>query len=142
MNDRPTAPELVQAVRTFLEAEVVPALTDARLRFQALVAANVLSIVGRELSSEEEVLRAEAALLGLSPPERLGELRRAVAEANASLCARIRAGEFDEPGPFRELAVKVRQTVVAKLMVANPRYLAAVEAERAGLPPRGPANTG
>ena len=45
MNDRPTAPELIEAVRAFLEAEVLPALGDnARLRFQTLVAVNVLAL--------------------------------------------------------------------------------------------------
>ena len=44
MNDRPTAAELLAAARQFLEAELIPTLGDARLRFQTLVAANVLAI--------------------------------------------------------------------------------------------------
>ena len=34
MNDRPTATELIDAVRLYLEKELLPALGDARLRFQ------------------------------------------------------------------------------------------------------------
>ena len=36
MNDRPTAGELVDAVRLFLEKELLPGLSDQRQRFQAL----------------------------------------------------------------------------------------------------------
>jgi Domain of unknown function (DUF6285) len=59
VHDRPTAAELVAAVRGFLEAELLPALADARLRFQALVAANVLGVAERELALEEQHLAEE-----------------------------------------------------------------------------------
>jgi len=45
--DRPNASELATAVREFLEAEILPTLTDHRLRFRTLVAMNALSIVER-----------------------------------------------------------------------------------------------
>lgn len=131
MNDRPTAAELIDAVRHYLEAELLPTLTDARQRFQALVAANVLAVAGRELAGEEGQLREEWALLagllgaGGAPPEGLTALRQAVRQANARLCERIRAGDFDGPGDFRRVSGKVRELVVRKLEVANPRYLVA-----------------
>ena len=132
MNDRPTAGELIDAVRHYLEAELLPTLTDARQRFQALVAANVLAVAGRELAGEEEQLRQEWDLLvtlvgvGGPRPEGLTALREAVRQANARLCERIRAGDFDAPSSFRAAAVTVRKLVVRKLEVANPRYLASV----------------
>ena len=46
--DRPNASELATAVREFLEAEILPVVTDQRLRFRTLVAMNALSIVERE----------------------------------------------------------------------------------------------
>ena len=91
----PSSAELAQAVREFLEQEVVPA-TEGRLSFHARVAANVLAQIERELRS--------------GPPDTTGE---------AGLCAAIRAGSiaFDQAyGPIRE-------TVVAKLRVSNPRHL-------------------
>ncbi len=45
---RPTASELVEAVREFLTSAVMPS-TSGQLAFHARVAANVLAIVGREL---------------------------------------------------------------------------------------------
>jgi hypothetical protein len=132
MNDRPTAAELVDAVRHYLEAELLPALTDARQRFQTLVAANVLAVAGRELAGEEEQLREEwdllAGLLGADGPrpEGLTALRQAVRQANSRLCERVRAGDFDSPGDFRALSGKLRVLAVRKLEVASPRYLASV----------------
>ena len=46
--DRPNASELATAVREFLEAEILPVVSDQRLRFRTLVAMNALSIVERE----------------------------------------------------------------------------------------------
>ena len=57
MQDRPTVRELLDAVRSFLEVDVVPAL-HGPARFHALVAANVLAIAGRELATEEADLAA------------------------------------------------------------------------------------
>jgi hypothetical protein len=77
--------ELLDAVRGFLEKDVVPAL-HGPARFHALVAANVLAIAGRELASEEGDLVAEWRRLGAlldpaatDPPPRLDALRAAYA---------------------------------------------------------------
>jgi Domain of unknown function (DUF6285) len=128
MQDRPNVLELLAAVRGFLEDDVVPAL-EGRPRFLALVSANVLGIVGRELEGEEESLLAEwrglARLLGVhdDPPVRLAALRTAVLELTERLADRIRRGDADH-GPWAEaLRTHVRETVTEKLRVANPRYL-------------------
>ncbi len=129
MNDRPTAAELIQAVLGFLDAELVPGLSDPRLRFHTLVAANVLAIALRELAGEEEQLRQEwqllAPLLGAAAegPARRDELRQGVQRLNEQLCEAIRAGTFDEPDRFAALSGLLRRLVVRKLEVANPRYL-------------------
>ncbi len=130
MNDRPTAHELVDAVRLFLEKELLPGLTDARLRFQTLVAANVLAIAGREMAGEEALLREEWLLLapliaeGAAEPAGVADLRRAIADMNARLCALIRNGAFDDAHRHRELMTIERKLVLRKLEVANPRYVA------------------
>jgi hypothetical protein len=113
-----------------LETELIPTLTDARLKFQTLVTANVLAIVEREFQTEESHLEAECAELGKAlplpapMPERLSTLRQSVLESSRDLCDRIRRAEFDEPMRFSELAKQLRITVERKLEVANPRYLA------------------
>jgi len=133
MTDRPTSVELIDAVQKLLEAEVIPAVADARLRFQVLVAANVLAIVSRELASEETDLRLEwdklAGLLqtGPSPPTLVADWRVAVKGLNGQLCQCIRAGDYDEPDRFAELLRQLRPLVVRKLEIANPRFLAGYE---------------
>jgi hypothetical protein len=128
MQDRPTAVELLNAVREFLEQDVMPGL-EGRKRFHALVSANVLAIVARELAGEETMLVAEwerlRNLLATddAAPARLTELRMAVEMLTHRLCDRIRAGDADA-GPFGDaVRAHVRATVVDKLRIANPKYL-------------------
>ena len=76
MSDRPTAAELVEATREFLESEILPSVGDPRLRFRTLVAINALGIAQLELeSAEEEVLSAEEA----------AELARRIRAANKAV---------------------------------------------------------
>ncbi|HWP64318.1 MAG TPA: DUF6285 domain-containing protein [Candidatus Limnocylindria bacterium] len=128
MQDRPNATELLAAVRGFLESDVVPA-SSGRRRFHALVAANVLAIVERELVREEERVldewRSLARLLDVTvdPPPRLELLKAGVRELTEQLCERIRAGDADA-GDFGErVRAHLRATVLEKLRIANPRYL-------------------
>jgi len=128
MQDRPSVRELLDAVRAFLEEDVVPVLEGPR-QFHARVAANVLAIIGRELAGEEASLLAEwqrlARLTGgaSEPPPRLEALRAAVREGTAALAERIRRGDADAE-PFRAAARShVRATVEDKLRVANPRFV-------------------
>ena len=79
MQDRPTIAELLEAVRDFLERDVVDAL-EGTTKFHARVAVNVLGIALRELEMEPAHLAAEwrrlDALLGAAaPPEGLNALR-------------------------------------------------------------------
>ena len=129
MHDRPTAVELVNAVRQYLESELLPTLTDQRLKFQTLIAANVLSIAERELQGQDAELADEFAfyadLLKLDGPPQPTELRAAVRTANERLCEQIRRGEYDDSGCFEWLAHQLRRFVELKLQTANPKYLAA-----------------
>jgi len=78
--DRPNASELATAVREFLEAEILPTLTDHRLRFRTLVAMNALSIVEREAPgpAEGDCATARRIRAGDIRPDDLQELRAAV----------------------------------------------------------------
>ena len=124
MQDRPDAPELAQAVREFLEREITTTLADPRLRFRALVAANALGILERELTVGEAHVRAEveslARLLGRGDPIPDGphELRGHARRLNLDLAQRIRSGNAPD-GTLDHLL----RTVADKLRVASPRYL-------------------
>jgi signal transduction protein with GAF and PtsI domain len=98
MTERPTAQELAEAIQEFLGGEILPTLTDHRLRFRMLVAMNALSIVYRELEA--------------LPVEDDTEQRE--------LAARIRAGDVPT-GTLRH----VKADIEARLRIASPRYLEA-----------------
>jgi hypothetical protein len=115
--DRPTAPELLDAISGFLRNEALPALegVDARLAFQVKVALNSLAILGREWqrgpqADAAELLRLKA-LLG-----RDGDLPT----LNAELCRQLRAGERDERD--QALMDHLRATIAEKIVIANPRW--------------------
>lgn len=128
MQDRPTAVELLEVVAQFLEREVAPAATGSR-RFQALVAANVMRIVTRELQHEEAHLGEEVGALAalLERPHSVSgtieELRRSAQSLNQELCERIRAGELDSESASARTVEVLRRIVLNKLAIANPRYL-------------------
>ena len=107
-HDRPTAEELIVAVREFIETDVIGA-TDGRVRFHARVAVNVLAMVERELADHGVAASAHA--------ERLAQF--GVAD-DAELAVAIRAGELDDR--WDEVVESVRATVRDKLSVANPGY--------------------
>jgi hypothetical protein len=127
MQDRPTAIELLRAVREHLERAVLPQIADPKLKFQTLVCANVVAIVEREMETREPFAREEwvglASLIGATEnPVTLGETEHAVAARTRELCAQIRAGDWDDGDRRRRVLDHVRRTVRAKLAVANPRY--------------------
>jgi hypothetical protein len=96
VSERPTPDELAEAIEEFLAGEILPTLTDHRLRFRTLVALNALGIVRREL--------------GKLPPEEDAEQRE--------LAARIRSGDVP-PGTL----ARVKAEVEEHLRVNSPRYL-------------------
>ena len=127
MPDRPTKLELLEAVRGFLERDLMPELEGVQ-RFHARVAANVLRIVSREIELEEPALRRQhrtlAELLGEAVPEpaRLAEVARGVESLERELARRIRVGEADA-SPWRESVLEALAAAVReRLAISNPGY--------------------
>jgi|SRR4051794_7656730 len=108
-HDVPTVAEMVEAVREWLERDVMSS-PEARLRFHGRVAANMLGMVERELLLGPEQATAHA--------ERLATLG---VHDDRELAAAIRDGSLD--GRLEDVRAAVRASVVAKLEVANPRYI-------------------
>ncbi len=112
MADRPTAAELSEAVREWLDDEVRPTL-EGRLAFHARVAVNALGMVERELLAtghDPELVERVATMTGVE----------AVDDIDAALVDGIRSGRL---GVTPEVISVVRAAVRARLEVANPRYL-------------------
>ena len=103
-HDRPTPQELAEAVREFLEREILPTIDDHRLKFRTLVAINGLGIAERELWAT-------------MPPQSNEQ-----SEEDWELARRIRAGDV----PDNAVAL-LKEQVAQKLRVSNPRALAKYE---------------
>ena len=103
---RPTAAELVAAVAEFLEGEV-RATTSGAVNFHALVAANALRIVERELLDQfPDRPRDALAALGFTD--------------EGELAASVRDGKFD--GREAELMTCLRTLVGHRLAISHPGY--------------------
>jgi len=111
---RPTAAELVEAVREYLETAVMEH-SEGGARFEARVARNALAIAERELLMGPEVSSAHT--------HRLHDLGMG---DDAALAAAIRAGDFDDG--WEPLATALAASARDQLLVANPSYLPAASA--------------
>jgi hypothetical protein len=129
MQDRPSFQELLDAVRGFLQDEIIPEKVHDRARFQTLVAINALEILHREWDCQDQHISDEFEGLcklfhtpGLTPdgPRSSREL---VIGLNGRLAALIRRGEAPA-GTFEHLL----RVTAQKLEVVNPKYLAAYDA--------------
>ena len=108
LHGTPTSAELVEAVREWIERDVLTS-TEGRLRFHARVAANVLATVERELAVGDEQEAAHR--------ERLDSLGMA---DDVELARAIRTGDLDDR--FDEVRAVLRADVDDRLAVANPKY--------------------
>jgi aminoglycoside phosphotransferase (APT) family kinase protein len=110
---RPTAAELTEAVREYVEG--LMARGEGAPAFEARVARNALGIVERELQLGPSIAAAHAA--------RLAELGYA---DDAALAAALRAGDLDTT--WRRVAPALAAAARDQLLVANPSYLPAATA--------------
>jgi aminoglycoside phosphotransferase (APT) family kinase protein len=106
---RPTAIELVEAIREWVEGDVRES-TSGRVAFHTRVASNALHILEREL-----------ALGPLHQAQHAAGLADLGCADEADLADKIRAGAFDDRTD--EVRQIVAAAVRSKLEVANPRWL-------------------
>ena len=111
LHDMPSAEQLVESVREWLERDVLTG-TTGRLQFHTRVAVNVLAMVERELregGAQQVAHVARLAQLGCADDDELAQ--------------KIREGALDDC--LAEVRELVRADVRDKLLVANPKYLEA-----------------
>ncbi len=115
MHDGPSAEELIEAVKAFIDKTAAPQLTG-HAAFHARVASNALATVLRELAirpiaEAREKERLEA-LLGVT-----GDSAGAL---NSQLCEAIRSGSMDLS--TAGLLAHLKSTTIAQLSVDQPGY--------------------
>ncbi len=127
MQDRPEASVLLDAIADFLLKEVLPAVRERdALAYKALVSWNMLGVVSREIREGEGLLNAELLRLSaflqrpLDMPKTAREKLTLAAALNAELASKIRNEKI---GPEnKEVLTLVKQGLVEKLQIANPRF--------------------
>jgi hypothetical protein len=104
MADRPDARELLSVARTALIDAVLPTVPEAA-RYEVRMIASAMAMAERELGA--------------------GVPQDPQSSNGAALDIRIRAGEFDAPGPKRDAVERrLREWVAARLAINNPKMLA------------------
>jgi hypothetical protein len=136
MYDRPDLSQLLDAVKGYLQREVLPVVqSDRKQYYQALVAINVLGIVEREMQMSVDHLTAEWSRLNFvqnvsTPlPKEIVDAQAALAERNRKLCEEISAGRYDYAPQRSALFEHLLTTAHAQLEVANPKFLQTLAAE-------------
>jgi Domain of unknown function (DUF6285) len=124
LQDRPTAPELLDALAELLFSDVREWVPRER-RFQVLVAANLSAVVARELRVGADASLADVelfrSLLGIeAPPPAREDADAEAREAAAELAWAIRQGKLD--AEIERVAARLREHVRRKLEVARPGY--------------------
>ena len=113
LHDAPSASQLIEAVREFIEGDVMAA-TEGRVQFHARVAARALAIVERELADPGAVDRHQSLLQSIG------------LDSDEQLAAAIRAdvvGDLEGVAPERLAPYVIWRSVLDKVRVANPGYL-------------------
>ena len=108
-HDRPTATELLEALREWMERDLLPSV-EGRLQFHTRVAINMVEIVAREIE--------------LGTPQQLSHsdvMQALGASDDADLAAAIKNGEYDSD--LMSLLNALRPVIEDKVRVANPKYL-------------------
>jgi hypothetical protein len=113
---RPTAAELAEAVREYLDT--LMERSEGGAGFEARVARNALGVVERELRLGPDLAAAHAARI------------KALGFADGvALAAAIRAGELDDDDDaWAAVAAALAASARDQLVVANPRYLTSADA--------------
>jgi hypothetical protein len=135
MQERPSKLVLLTAIARFLNEEARPALSDPRLAFRALIAANLASIVAAELTTDDDQTEAELTrLLAIfgepetaippRPHDRLTELH-----ALNTRLAKLLRGETASAETFDAIEAHIMQTLRDKLSADNPRFDTSLDIE-------------
>ena len=131
MVERPETEALLLAVARFLENEVRPVVSDPRLAFRLLIAANLNTIVAAELKNGGAFSQAELSRLRSLLPEAAAKLSvgqsdqtdsETMIALNRVLAEKLRGGEVLSSETLSHIRAHLKQTLHDKLTVSNPRF--------------------
>jgi hypothetical protein len=119
MQDRPTAADVLATIKDYLEGEVLPSVSGT-LRYHTLVAANLVTMLQRELEQYPAAAAAETEALR----QLLGRSDGDLAELNAELARQLREAQpdDDETEFERRTLQALLPATLAKLQISKPGY--------------------
>ena len=117
MHQPPSAADLLRTVAETLADDVVPA-TNGPAQHQARVAANIASIVARELELGPEVRSCEHDLLRAIGGEEIGD----EADLAAAVAAALRKGSADSDEEHERVRTLLTEIVRGDLSISKPGY--------------------
>jgi len=112
MREQPSGKDLLDIARDVLREDLIPALPENK-RYPALMIANAMAIVMRQMETGEQGETDEQKLVG----DLLGE-DGSLEHLNKSLATRIRNGQADDVRVWQAL----QSVAVGKVAESNPRY--------------------
>jgi len=128
MQDKPDKQMLLQAISEFLLTEVKPAISESRLSFRVLIAANLAQVVAKELVEEDaqeahELQRLRTLVTDIPVAEHLDRpaLQQLVVQLNTELAERLRDGRI-AGAQLDETRRHLLTTLREKLSVNNPFF--------------------
>ena len=130
VQDRPTVPELLDAIAGYLRQTVLARLEGGE-QYHLRIAINLLAIIRREMDLGPRFLQEEwqsiSGLLG-EVPETMRQLPKkdlpaTLLQQNGHLSRKIREGRFDEPPDAAALFSHLRTVTENRLRIANPKFL-------------------
>jgi hypothetical protein len=131
MHDLPTGPQLLALARAVLLEELMPLLPEER-RFDALLVGNCMAIAAREAAAAAApapaIDGAVCSLYGAAAPQTAarGETDTGEPDLWRRFAKDLRVGAFaDSPDREAQARVVLWRLTIAKLRLANPRFLAA-----------------
>lgn len=120
MQNRPDHPTLLDALASFLMADVAPKLeADKALQFRVLIAANLATVVASEQRSHDDRVKSEGERLAkLLPVSGIPTTEAQIAELTKSLAQLLRKNQLVNEATLDHLLATARET----LQVINPRF--------------------
>ena len=111
----PSASELLNSIREFMNNEVQPAVNDPALVYKLRIASNLLATVEREIDLSPAAVSCEHAVFS-----ELALPKGTLIQQRQALSSKIQAGDYDQQ--ITNLAKALLEPTRQRLGIDNPKY--------------------
>lgn len=124
-HNRPTATDILDAVRECLQEQILPVCTDSAVNLNVRICMNLLNTVGREIGSADEIFQQERNTLGallacLNADKYANPSRMSNEQMNLALQDYISLNP--EAVVDKRIITALYAITLAKMSIDNPKY--------------------